>query len=85
MFEDMDTPSSEFFRANSTITSTPKVNRREWKEERFPSPNTIRRSDHPQHRETERRNTRYRSPSPPHPGSNKPQREIRPARWKALN
>jgi len=70
MFEDMDTPSSETFRANATNTSTPKVNRKEWKEERFPSPNMIGRSDYPQHRETERRNTRYRSPSPPHPGSN---------------
>jgi len=85
MFEDMDTPSSESFRANATNTSTPKVNRREWKEERFPSPNMIRRSDDPQHREAERRNTRYRSPSPPHPGSCKLQREIKPARRKAPN
>ncbi len=63
MFEDMDTPSSESFRANATITSTPKANRREWKHERFPSPNMIRRSDYPQHREEERRTTRHRNRS----------------------
>jgi hypothetical protein len=45
----------------------------------------IRRSDYPQHREAERRNTRHRSPSPPHPGSCKPQREIKPTRRKAPN
>jgi len=46
---------------------------------------TTGRSDYPQHREAERRNTRHRSPSPPHPGSFKPQREIKPARRKAPN
>ena len=85
MFEDMDTPSSESFRANATITSTPKAHRREWKTERFPSPNMIRRSDYPQHREEERRTTRQRSPSPPQPGNCKTQREFKPARRKAPN
>jgi len=85
MFEDMDTPSSESFRANATMTSTPKAHRREWKTERFPSPNMITRPDYPQHREEERRTTRHRSPSPPQPGNSKTQREFKPARRKAPN
>ncbi len=85
MFEDMDSPSSESFKTNITITSSPKPSRREWKEERHPSPNMITRSDYPEHdRETGRRNTRHRSPSPPHPGDYDSQKE-KPQRRKAPN
>ncbi len=44
MFEDIDTPSLESFRTNATITSTPKVSRKELKDERQPRPNMITRN-----------------------------------------
>ncbi len=66
---------------NATITLIPKTTRKEWKDERFPSPNMIIRSDYPDHDiETMRRTTRYSSPSPPYPGNTKPQRGTKAAR-----
>jgi hypothetical protein len=88
MLEDMGTPSPDPFKTNATIRSTPKVSRKEWKEERHPNPNMITRSDNPEHKkrsitdkETGRKMiTRHRSPSPPYPGYTKPQLGTKAAR-----